>query len=192
MGKVEKFHQLRSEKVMTSFHIREIRQCGYLDALLRADVEPLTITEQAIIDLALARYHRLGRGWNEEELKMHFISPILGVADPNIESICKTFFERSLTGVINEYELVVIAEGPNLVIHQPDALLEQMDEWNKTHHGGSGLIEAVKKSTITMEIAESQTITFLKQYLKLLSTFSFRGSFYIHHLPLQSKWGFFL
>ncbi len=105
-----RFHQLRSEKVMTGFHIRETQKCAFLDEWLSIDAQTLTETENAIIELALNRFRLLGRGWNEEELKMHFISPILGVADTNIESVCKTFFERPLSGVVNNYELNVITD----------------------------------------------------------------------------------
>lgn len=56
-------------------------------------------------------------------------------------------------------------EGPVLVIHQSDELLEQMDAWNKGTHGRSGLIDKVKASTLTEEDAEQQIIDFLKRYV---------------------------
>lgn len=56
-------------------------------------------------------------------------------------------------------------EGPVLVIHQSDALLNQMDKWNKGTHGKSGLIDKVKASAISETDAEAQILAFLKKYL---------------------------
>ena len=56
-------------------------------------------------------------------------------------------------------------EGPVLVIHQSDALLDKMDAWNKGTHGKSGLIDKVKASTVTEAEAEQQIIDFLKKYV---------------------------
>ena len=56
-------------------------------------------------------------------------------------------------------------EGPVLVIHQSDALLDGMDAWNKGAHGRSGLIDKVKASTITEADAEAQLLEFIKRYV---------------------------
>lgn len=56
-------------------------------------------------------------------------------------------------------------EGPVLVIHQSDELLNKMDAWNKGTHGRSGLIEKVKVSVVTEEDAEQQILAFLSQYV---------------------------
>lgn len=67
--------------------------------------------------------------------------------------------------LITDGQLNIIAEGPNLAIHQPDEILNQMDEWNTKQHTQSGLIERVKKSTLTLAEAEAQTLAFLQQYV---------------------------
>ncbi len=67
--------------------------------------------------------------------------------------------------VVTDAQLTLRQEGPVLVIHQPDALLNQMDAWNKGTHGKSGLIDKVKASTLTEEDAEKQLIAFLSQYV---------------------------
>jgi len=51
--------------------------------------------------------------------------------------------------VVTEADLTVVAEGPVLVVHQPDSLLDAMDNWNKSTHGKSGLIDKVRASTIS-------------------------------------------
>ncbi|HLS42372.1 MAG TPA: oligoribonuclease [Paenalcaligenes sp.] len=67
--------------------------------------------------------------------------------------------------VVTEADLTVVAEGPVIVVHQSDALLDAMDNWNKGTHGRSGLIEKVKASTVTEEQAEEQVLAFLKQHV---------------------------
>ncbi len=106
-----KFHQLRSEKVITTFGIQSTKKCQTLDTLLSgASTPPLTTLEVGILDMALDRFEQIADGWNEEELKMHFISPIFSVANTNIPNVCKTFFERPLSGVIGNYELNVVTD----------------------------------------------------------------------------------
>ncbi len=67
--------------------------------------------------------------------------------------------------IVTDSQLNVIAEGPVLVVHQPDSLLDAMDEWNKNTHGKSGLIDKVKASTLSEEAAEAQLIEFISQYV---------------------------
>lgn len=75
--------------------------------------------------------------------------------DPNKERIIE------IATILTDGQLTEIAIGPDLVIHQPDEILAGMDDWNKKHHGGSGLIERVKTSTITDGDAEAQTLAFI-------------------------------
>jgi len=67
--------------------------------------------------------------------------------------------------VITEPDLTVVAEGPVLVIHQPDSLLDAMDKWNISTHGKSGLTAKVKASTTTEAQAEDELIAFMSQYV---------------------------
>jgi oligoribonuclease len=67
--------------------------------------------------------------------------------------------------IVTDSEINVLAEGPVIAIHQSDAVLERMDEWNMAQHGKSGLTERVKQSTVNEAEAERQTIEFLKQYV---------------------------
>ena len=73
---IERFHQLRSEKVMVTFHVKKTKNCTHLNEWLSAQTE-LTNIETAIIDMALERYEQQADGWNEEEFKMNCVgSPI--------------------------------------------------------------------------------------------------------------------
>lgn len=67
--------------------------------------------------------------------------------------------------VVTEADLSLVAEGPVLVIHQSDKLLDSMDAWNKGTHGRSGLIDKVKASTLTEAQAEDILLDFLKEHL---------------------------
>lgn len=67
--------------------------------------------------------------------------------------------------VVTEPDLTIVAEGPVLVIHQSDSLLDAMDSWNRSTHGKSGLTEKVKASTLTEAQAEDQLIEFLLRYV---------------------------
>ncbi|EEG09780.1 MULTISPECIES: oligoribonuclease [Pseudogulbenkiania] len=67
--------------------------------------------------------------------------------------------------VVTDGQLNVLAESPVLAIHQPDSVLDGMDEWNKSTHARSGLIERVKASTLSETDAEEQMLAFLQEYV---------------------------
>lgn len=67
--------------------------------------------------------------------------------------------------IITDSELNIIAEGPVIAVHQSDAMLAGMDEWNKRTHGATGLIERVKSSKISEPEAERQTLDFISRYV---------------------------
>ena len=67
--------------------------------------------------------------------------------------------------IVTDGQLNILAEGPVLAIHQPDDILQAMDEWNTRQHGSSGLTERVRKSTLDERAAEQQTIEFLAKYV---------------------------
>ncbi|MCX7692216.1 oligoribonuclease [Tepidimonas taiwanensis] len=67
--------------------------------------------------------------------------------------------------VITGPHLTPRIEGPVLVIHQSDAVLDAMDNWNKGTHGRSGLIDKVKASTLTEADAEEQLLAFIARYV---------------------------
>ena len=67
--------------------------------------------------------------------------------------------------IVTDAQLNVLAQGPVLVIHQPDEVLDAMDAWNKGTHSRSGLIDRVKASTMSEEDAQEQLIDFLRRYV---------------------------
>lgn len=78
----------------------------------------------------------------------------------------KTDVIIEIATIVTDSDLNVLAEGPTLAIHQPDEVLDAMDEWCTNQHGKSGLTQRVKDSKVTEAEAEQQTIEFLKQYVE--------------------------
>jgi oligoribonuclease len=67
--------------------------------------------------------------------------------------------------LVTDAELRVLAEGPVLVIHQPDEVLEAMDSWNKGTHKKSGLIDKVRASRLAEAEAEKLAVDFLREHV---------------------------
>jgi len=67
--------------------------------------------------------------------------------------------------VVTDKDLKLVEEGPVLVVHQPDAVLDAMDSWNKGTHGKSGLIDKVKASTLSKADVEARMIEFMKKHV---------------------------
>ncbi len=78
--------------------------------------------------------------------------------DPEKERIIE------IATIVTDGQLNILAEGPNLVIHQPDRVLLAMDKWNRKHHRKSGLIQAVRSSKTTVKEAEKRTLEFLNRF----------------------------
>jgi oligoribonuclease len=66
--------------------------------------------------------------------------------------------------IITDYDLNIIARGPDLAIRTSEARLTNMDSWNKRTHGQSGLIERIRTEGVTAAEAERQTLAFVKKY----------------------------
>lgn len=66
--------------------------------------------------------------------------------------------------IITDYDLGIIARGPVLAIRQSEARLARMDEWNQRTHGGSGLLDRVRREGVRAAEAEEQTLKFVKRY----------------------------
>lgn len=67
--------------------------------------------------------------------------------------------------IVTDGKLNILAEGPVLAVHQPDAVLDAMDDWNKRTHAGTGLLARVRASTIDEREAERLTLEFLGKYV---------------------------
>src|SRR5215510_5974292 len=67
--------------------------------------------------------------------------------------------------LVTDSQLNLIAEGPVLVVRQPDEVLAAMDSWNRSVHAKSGLVDKVKASRLDEAAAEGQAIEFLRQHV---------------------------
>lgn len=67
--------------------------------------------------------------------------------------------------IVTDKNLNVLDEGPSVVIHQSDEIMDGMDEWCTNQHGKTGLTDRVRNSDISEETAEAVTIAFLKKYV---------------------------
>lgn len=67
--------------------------------------------------------------------------------------------------IVTDAELNILAEGPVRAIHQPDEVMDGMDEWNTKQHGQSGLTKRVRESKVSLNGAEAETIAFLEDWV---------------------------
>lgn len=77
----------------------------------------------------------------------------------------ETDFVLEVALVVTDAHLNTVAEAPVLVVHQTDAVLDGMDNWNKGTHGKSGLIDKVKASRLDDAAVEARMVDFLQQYV---------------------------
>jgi oligoribonuclease len=68
--------------------------------------------------------------------------------------------------VVTDAQLNILAQGPVIAIHQPEVIMQAMDDWNRRHHGDSGLTARVGASNSSMSDAERETLTFLRGYVE--------------------------
>lgn len=71
-----------------------------------------------------------------------------------------------IASVITSADLDIIAEGPNIAIHCPEDILNEMEEWSMSHHSKSGLLARVRESNTDCRQAEQETMEFLSAHVK--------------------------
>lgn len=79
--------------------------------------------------------------------------------DPDCDMVLEAAF------IITDGNLREIAESPVWVFHQPDSVLDNMDDWNRSTHGKTGLIERVRASTLTTAAGTEEILEFLRAHL---------------------------
>jgi oligoribonuclease len=78
--------------------------------------------------------------------------------DPDTDAVIE------IATIVTDTNLKTLAEGPVIAVHQSDAKLNAMDEWNTTHHTRSGLVDRVKASDYDEHRTTQETIAFLEQW----------------------------
>ena len=66
--------------------------------------------------------------------------------------------------IVTDDDLNIVAEGPDLVVHQPEEALALMDQIVIDMHTKSGLLDQIRASAITLEEAGGQTLAFIKEH----------------------------
>lgn len=109
---------MRIDRILNTFQIDKVKEHTALQQWLALPIDThFSPLEEGILNIAIEKYNRIGDGWNEEELKMHFISLVFAVADLNIDKVCKTYFERTLKGQIDGRHLTVVCDS---MVAKPD------------------------------------------------------------------------
>jgi oligoribonuclease len=67
--------------------------------------------------------------------------------------------------LLTDDDLDLVAEGPDIVIHQPPDVLSGMNDFVRTMHTKSGLLTQIEESTVSLEEAGAQTLAFLKEHI---------------------------
>ena len=95
-----------------------------------------------------------------------------------------------IASLITDDELHIIAEGSDLVIHQPADALAAMDDYVRAMHAKSGLLAAIASSTLTLAAAGAQTLSFIQQHVPEARSVPLAGNsigtdrrFLAHFLP---------
>ena len=97
--------------------------------------------------------------------------------------------------IVTDDDLNIIAEGPDLVIHQSEEALAVMDKFVVDMHTRSGLLEAIRASTVSLEEAGAATLAFIKEHVPVPSTVPLCGNsigmdrrFLTAYLPEIENW----
>jgi oligoribonuclease len=117
-----------------------------MDALIRW--RSASVTEYALLAAEIMAQDQNALVWLDMEMT--------GL-DPERDRIIE------LALVVTDSQLNTVAEAPVWVVHQTDAVLDAMDEWNKGTHGRSGLIAKVKASSLAEAAVEEQALAFMKE-----------------------------
>ena len=124
----------------------------------------------------------------KSEMNLVWIDCEMSGLDPEKEKLLE------IAVIITGPDLSPRIEGPVLVIHQSDEVLNGMDAWNKGTHSRSGLIDKVKASTLTEEQAAEELLAFIKKYVPKLSsplcgnTISQDRRFLVKYMPKLEAW----
>ncbi|MCK4485514.1 MAG: oligoribonuclease [Desulfobacterales bacterium] len=66
--------------------------------------------------------------------------------------------------IVTDDNLELLAEGPDIAINHPEKILLAMDEWSRSQHQASGLIDKARASHYNCQQAEEKTLEFLHMY----------------------------
>jgi len=81
-----------------------------------------------------------------------------------------------LATLITDDNLEIVAEGPDIVVHQPPDVLENMDDVVRRMHTASGLLARIEASKVSLAEAGTETLTFIKSHVTQPRTVPLAGN----------------
>jgi oligoribonuclease len=97
--------------------------------------------------------------------------------------------------LVTDDDLDIVAEGPDLVVHHSDEVLERMDPFVREMHTRSGLLEAIRTSDVDLAAAGAATLAFIKEHVPVERTVPLCGNsigtdrrFLAAYLPDIENW----
>lgn len=67
--------------------------------------------------------------------------------------------------ILTDENCHIVAEGPDIIVHQPPENLANLDQWNTSHHSASGLLDLVRSSRVSLADAELKTLSFIQSHV---------------------------
>ena len=94
-----------------------------------------------------------------DETRLVWIDMEMTGLRPDIDRIIE------VAAVVTDSDLNVLVESPSFAVHQPDEVLDAMDQWNKSTHGRSGLIDRVRSAVVNEADVERELMAFLAPWV---------------------------
>lgn len=109
---MEKLNHYSVENVIDTYQIRRKKEndCTVLRQWLNVSLTKLDEYETRLLQLLPQELEEWQYAWNEEELKMYFIAPLIRIANINEKGVIGTFFERKLKGIVNNITISVTCD----------------------------------------------------------------------------------
>jgi hypothetical protein len=100
---------LDTDTLLFHFNLRRLRQGQLIDEWT-STTGSLNEYEMSRVEKLYQKALKSGDGWNEEELKMKFVSLVFDIADIEVEDKIASFYERPMNAVLQEAKIAVICD----------------------------------------------------------------------------------
>ena len=120
--------------ITKAFSLKVTKKTPELDIWLNANDYVLTPFQTELFNTIYEEVSEDGGYWNEEELKVQFVSMIFRAADVAVRDKIKIFYERSLSATVNGYDLSVVSDcliATPLPFNTPDVPYFFLQEFKK-------------------------------------------------------------
>jgi hypothetical protein len=111
MATTTKINHYDVNEVLETFNLQRKKNCATLTEWLNTIPTPFSVAEEELLSQLPNELIEWQYAWNEEELKMYFVSPVLRMAHINEAHKIGLFFERSLSGKVDEKKISVVCDA---------------------------------------------------------------------------------